>query len=64
MPREEIIRLIQSFNSSLDVQFLESLSQTQLSGYAQHLKAVRTKTVGWTEESPRTAGSGVMTIRA
>jgi hypothetical protein len=46
MSREEIIRFIQSFNSSLDVEFLESLSKTQLSGYAQHLKAVRMKTGG------------------
>jgi len=44
MSKEEIIRLIRSFNSSLDVQFLESLSKVQLKGYAEHLKAVRMKT--------------------
>lgn len=41
MFRDEIIRRIQSFNSSLDVQFLESLSQIELSSYMEHLKAVK-----------------------
>ena len=41
MFREEIIKRIQSFNSSLDVQFLESLSQLELTSYAEHLKAVK-----------------------
>ena len=50
MSKEEIIRFIQSFNSSLDVHFLESLSKVQLSGYAQHLKAVRMKTGRRTDE--------------
>ena len=44
MSKEDIIRLIQSFNSSLDVRFLEGLSKVQLNGYAEHLKAIRMKT--------------------
>ena len=44
MDREEIISRIRSFNGSLDVQFLESLSRVQLESYAEHLRAVRGKT--------------------
>ena len=41
MSKEEIINLIQGFNSSLDVHFLETLSKAELRGYAEHLKALR-----------------------
>ncbi len=44
MDRDEIVRHIRAFNSSLDVQFLESLSKVELESYAKHLQAVRTKT--------------------
>jgi hypothetical protein len=45
MSKDEIIKLIQSLNSSLDIQFLEGLSKVELSTYATHLKAVRLKTL-------------------
>jgi len=44
MSKDEIVKLVQSLNSSLDIRFLESLSTTELKGYAEHLKAVRMKT--------------------
>lgn len=44
MSKEDMIKLVQSFNGSLDVQFLEGLTKAQLRGYAEHLKAVRMKT--------------------
>ena len=44
MSKDEIVKLVQSLNSSLDVRFLESLSTDELKGYAEHLKAVRMKT--------------------
>jgi hypothetical protein len=45
MSKDEIIKLINSLNSSLDIQFLESLSKVQLQSYAVHLKAVKLKTL-------------------
>ena len=44
MLREEIIHFVKSLNSSLDIEFLESLSKVELQGYVEHLKAVRQKT--------------------
>ena len=44
MSREEIIQFIRTLNDSLDIRFLETLSQTELRGYVDHLKAVRRRT--------------------
>ena len=43
MSKDEIVKLVQSLNDSLDVHFLESLSTAELTGYVEHLKAVRMK---------------------
>ncbi|HUW57965.1 MAG TPA: hypothetical protein VMZ92_15090 [Planctomycetota bacterium] len=56
MTRDEIIRRIKSFNSSLDVQFLESLSQLELTSYEAYLKALKGGTERTREHAPaRTA---------
>jgi len=56
MSREEIIQFVKSLNTSLDIQFLESLSQTELQGYVKHLKSIRRKTKNETKRAAVKAG--------
>jgi len=57
MSREEIIQFIAALNGSLDIEFLETLSPTELKGYVEHLKAAREKTKAPAERTPVKAGS-------
>jgi hypothetical protein len=56
MSREDIVRFIKTFNSTLDIEFIESLSRVELNGYVSHLKAIREKTRRDARRTPAKAG--------